>query len=76
MAASRRALGEGDRDSFDGCRHQGDHAPYDGIFTVAQSERELQLFEDVCSECNDTGDWTEPGFRGRWKDQSVFQLCT
>lgn len=46
----------------------------DGIFTVAQADRGEQLFRDVCSECHDTVDWTEPGFRGRWEDQSVFQL--
>ena len=46
----------------------------DGIFTIAQAERGLQLFEGICSECHDAGDWTDPGFRGRWKDQSVFQL--
>lgn len=46
----------------------------DGIFTSAQADRGEQLFQDVCSECHDQADWTEPGFRGRWEDQSVFQL--
>ena len=52
----------------------GDPTTADGIFTVAQAERGLQLFEGVCSECHDADDWTEVGFRGRWEDQSVFQL--
>jgi len=46
----------------------------DGIFTVAQAERGHELFEASCSECHDTADWIEPGFRGRWENQSVFQL--
>lgn len=46
----------------------------DGIFTQVQAERGLALFESVCSECHDTDDWTEAGFRGRWESQSVFQL--
>lgn len=46
----------------------------DGIFTVAQAGRGEDLFDAVCSECHDATDWTEPGFRGRWEEQSVFQL--
>jgi len=46
----------------------------DGIFTVAQAERGAELFRNVCSECHDTVDWTDAGFRGRWQDESVFQL--
>ena len=46
----------------------------DGIFTMAQAERGAQLFRGVCSECHDAEDWTDQAFRGRWEDQSVFQL--
>lgn len=46
----------------------------DGIFTAAQADRGLELFESTCSECHDTADWIEPGFQGRWENQSVFQL--
>ncbi len=46
----------------------------DGIFTAAQAERGLELFASTCSECHDAEDWTETGFKGRWEDQSVFQL--
>lgn len=46
----------------------------DGIFTVAQAERGAALFRSTCSECHDQADWTEAGFRGRWEDESVFQL--
>lgn len=46
----------------------------DGIFTAAQAERGHELYRNVCSECHDTEDWTETGFKNRWADQSVFQL--
>lgn len=46
----------------------------DGIFTLAQAQRGADLFRGVCSECHDQEDWTDAGFRGRWQDQSVFQL--
>jgi mono/diheme cytochrome c family protein len=46
----------------------------DGIFTMAQAERGLELFGQVCAECHDTVDWTDTAFQGRWEGQSVFQL--
>lgn len=46
----------------------------DGIYTMAQADRGQELFGAVCSECHDTEDWTDSGFKGRWEDQSVFQL--
>ena len=46
----------------------------DGIFTLAQADRGEALFRSTCSECHDSADWTETGFRGRWEDQSVYQL--
>jgi len=46
----------------------------DGIFTLAQAARGAELFRSTCAECHDTADWTEPGFRGRWDGESVFQL--
>ena len=46
----------------------------DGIFTVAQAERGEALFRSTCSECHDSADWTETGFKGRWEEQSVYQL--
>ena len=46
----------------------------DGIFTLAQAERGVDLFRSTCSECHDAADWTETGFKGRWDKQSVFQL--
>ena len=46
----------------------------DGIFTMAQAERGQDLFRSTCSECHDVEDWTDNAFRGRWEDQSVFQL--
>jgi hypothetical protein len=46
----------------------------DGIFTLAQAQRGEDLYGEVCSECHDTSDWTDSGFKSRWEDQSVFQL--
>jgi mono/diheme cytochrome c family protein len=46
----------------------------DGIFTAAQAARGAEIFDGVCSECHDHVDWTDAGFRGRWQDQSLFQL--
>lgn len=46
----------------------------DGIFTMAQADRGEALFDATCSECHDAADWTETGFKGRWEDQSVYQL--
>jgi hypothetical protein len=51
-----------------------DASTIDGIFTLAQVERGVDLFESTCSECHDPVDWTEPGFKDRWEGQSVFQL--
>jgi mono/diheme cytochrome c family protein len=46
----------------------------DGIFTVAQAARGKALFDETCSECHEVVDWTDAGFKGRWEDESVFQL--
>jgi cytochrome c5 len=46
----------------------------DAIYTVAQAQRGEEVFQELCAECHDTEDWTEPAFQGRWTDQSTFQL--
>lgn len=46
----------------------------DGIFTAAQAARGKALFDETCSECHEVVDWTDAGFKGRWEDESVFQL--
>ncbi|KPJ83652.1 MAG: hypothetical protein AMS19_03580 [Gemmatimonas sp. SG8_23] len=46
----------------------------DGIFTVVQADRGEALFRSTCAECHDVEDWTDNGFKGRWEDESVFQL--
>ena len=38
------------------------------------AERGEALFRSTCSECHDSADWTETGFKGRWEEQSVYQL--
>lgn len=46
----------------------------DGIYTLEQAERGEEVFQQVCSECHDTEDWTERGFLQRWNEQSVYQF--
>jgi len=46
----------------------------DGIYTVAQAQRGEQVYQQLCSDCHEPTDWTETAFRGRWQDQSTFQL--
>ncbi len=51
-----------------------DASTLDGVYTLAQAERGEAVFTESCSECHETEDWTETAFRGRWADQSTFQL--
>jgi mono/diheme cytochrome c family protein len=53
---------------------RADPTTADGIFTVAQAGRGEALFRSMCSECHEAADWTDNGFKGRWEDESVFQL--
>ncbi len=46
----------------------------DGVYTLAQADRGEAVFQESCAECHETEDWTETAFRGRWADQSTFQL--
>jgi mono/diheme cytochrome c family protein len=55
-------------------QRSADPTTADGIFTLAQARRGQELYRAVCSECHDTDDWMETGFKNRWQDQSVFQL--
>lgn len=58
----------------DRAAESADPTTADGIYTLAQAERGHELFQATCQECHDVEDWMETGFRGRWEDQSVFQL--
>lgn len=51
-----------------------DPTTLDGIYTAAQAERGEAVYQELCSECHETEDWTESAFLGRWADQSTFQL--
>jgi len=51
-----------------------DPTTLDGIYTAAQAERGEAVYQELCSECHETEDWTETAFLGRWADQSTFQL--
>ena len=46
----------------------------DGIYAASQATRGAQLFDDLCSECHESADWTDPAFLERWEEASVFRL--
>lgn len=46
----------------------------DGVYTVAQAERGLEVFQNICSECHQTEEWTEDRFLARWDGESVFRF--
>ena len=46
----------------------------DGIYTVAQARRGLEVFNEICSECHETKDWTDAAFLERWEEASVYRL--
>ena len=46
----------------------------DGVYTAAQAERGLQVFNQICAECHQRADWTEPAFLDRWEELSVYRL--
>ena len=46
----------------------------DGVYTVAQAERGLQVFNRICAECHLAEDWTQEAFLDRWEELSVFRL--
>jgi hypothetical protein len=46
----------------------------DGIYTPAQAERGLAVFENVCSECHETVEWQDELFLARWEGESIFRF--
>ncbi len=46
----------------------------DGIYTAAQAERGIGVYNRICSECHEPADWTDPAFLERWEEASVFRL--
>ena len=46
----------------------------DGIYTVSQAERGLDVFENVCSECHETVEWQDDLFLARWEGESVYRF--
>ncbi len=46
----------------------------DGIYTVAQAERGIGVYNAICVECHVPEDWTDPAFLERWEEASVFRL--
>jgi len=46
----------------------------DGIYTVAQAERGIGVYNAICVECHAPEDWTDPAFLERWEEASVFRL--
>lgn len=45
-----------------------------GIYSDAQADRGLQVYRQICSECHESQDWTDPAFLGRWEEASVYRL--
>lgn len=45
-----------------------------GIYTEEQAARGLEAFKEICSECHETKDWTDPAFLDRWEEASVYRL--
>lgn len=45
-----------------------------GIYTEAQAARGRQVYEQICTECHEPADWTQPAFLERWEEASVFRL--
>ena len=46
----------------------------DGIYTAAQAERGIGVYNRICVECHMPEDWTDPAFLDRWEEASVFRL--
>ncbi len=45
-----------------------------GVYTLAQAARGSSVHEQICAECHDVADWTQPAFRDRWDEVSVYRL--
>ena len=45
-----------------------------GIYSDAQADRGLQVYRQICSECHESRDWTDPAFLERWEEASVYRL--
>jgi S-disulfanyl-L-cysteine oxidoreductase SoxD len=45
-----------------------------GVYTVAQAERGLEVFNKVCSECHEVEDLTNEDFRFEWNGKTVYDL--
>lgn len=61
----------------------GAHAPppvvdepstLDGIYTVAQAARGHAVYENICSECHETEEWTDAAFKARWNEESIYRF--
>ena len=46
----------------------------EGIYTPEQAQRGVEVWRNVCSDCHDAEDWTEPAFRDRWNEDSVYRF--
>ena len=45
-----------------------------GVYTAEQAGRGRLVFAQICSECHEASDWTDPAFLARWEEASVFRL--
>src|SRR5690606_975845 len=48
----------------------------DGVFTASQADRGEQVFQNVCSGCHSTSEWTDPAFLQMWSGVPLRDFCT
>lgn len=51
-----------------------DASTLDGVYTQAQAQRGLEVFERVCADCHETVDWTDELFLQRWHGESLYRF--
>lgn len=45
-----------------------------GVYSDVQADRGHRVYREICSECHESWDWTDPAFLSRWEEASVFRL--
>ena len=45
-----------------------------GVYSDVQADRGHRVYREICSQCHEPMDWTNPAFLSRWEEASVFRL--
>lgn len=45
-----------------------------GVYSDVQADRGHRVYREICSQCHESLDWTNPAFLSRWEEASVFRL--